>query len=217
MAPAPEPRFIVLEGIDGCGSTTAARRLVDALVARGEDARLTCEPSGGPIGKLIRQALRRELPRTDAGAPREPSWGTMSLLFAADRLDHVDSVIFPALAAGATVVSDRYDLSSLAYQSATSPGGAASVPWIRELNRRARRPALTIVIDVSAEVAAQRRSQRGGREELFEASDVQRRLAAIYARAEDLVPGDRVVHISGEGSVEETSELVLRAVLDARS
>jgi len=217
MVPTPEPRFIVLEGIDGCGITTAAQRLVDALVARGEDARLTCEPSDGPIGKLIRQALRRELPLTEAGAPREPSWGTMSLLFAADRLDHVDSVIFPALAQGATVVSDRYDLSSLAYQSATSPDAAGSVPWIRELNRRAMRPGLTIVIDVPAEVAAERRGRRGGREELFEASAVQRRLAAIYASAEELVPGDRVVHIPGEGGVEETSELVLEAVLAART
>ncbi len=211
------PRFIVLEGIDGCGSSTAARRLVEALGALGEDARLTCEPSGGPVGKLIRQALRRELPPTDAGAPREPSWGTMSLLFAADRLDHVDSVIAPALAAGATVVSDRYDLSSLAYQSATSPDAARSVPWIRELNARALRPGLTIVIDVPAEVAAERRRQRGGAEELYEASETQRRLAGIYARAEELVPGDRVVHVSGEGSVEETSQLVLDAVLAARA
>ncbi len=212
-----EPRFIVLEGIDGCGSTTAAKRLVEALAARAEDARLTCEPSDGPVGKLIRQALRRELPPTDAGAPREPSWEMMSLLFAADRIDHVESVIKPALAAGATIVSDRYDLSSLAYQSATSPDAARSVPWIRELNARALRPGLTIVIDVPAEVAAERRSHRGGAEELYEATDVQRRLADIYARAEDLVPGDRVVHVDGRGSVEETAELVLRAVIDARS
>ena len=117
-----------------------------------------------------------------------------------------------ASANGVTVISDRYDLSSLAYQSVTAPGGPEVVPWIRELNKRALRPDLTVVIDVPAEIAAERRGNRGGSEELFENMEIQRRLATVYAEAEELIPEDRVVHISGVGSVEEVGERLVAAV-----
>lgn len=132
----------------------------------------------------------------------------MALLFAADRLDHLDSLILPALQDGAIVISDRYDLSSLAYQSATAPGGAEVVPWIRELNARAMRPDLTIVLDVSAEVAEERRGRRGGSEELFEKREIQARLARLYLEAEALLPGDKVVHVAGDGDVDETAAAI---------
>lgn len=199
--------FIVIEGIDGCGSTTQAQRLVAALARRGHDARLTREPSDGPVGGLIRQVLERRL----EARPEGLSWAGMALLFAADRLDHVDAEIEPALSAGAIVVSDRYDLSSLAYQSVTSTERDA-VAWIRQLNRRARRPDLTIVIDVAPEIAERRRAERGGAEELFEKRELQRRLAEVYRDAERLVPDDRLVHISGDGSPEQIEAQVLAAV-----
>ena len=77
-----------------------------------------------------------------------------------------DCMILPALREGATVISDRYDLSSLAYQSATAPAGERVVPWIREINTCALRPDLTLVLDVSAETAEERRRVRGGTEEI---------------------------------------------------
>lgn len=205
--------FLVVEGIDGCGSTTHAKRLAKVLRTRGRDVRLTCEPTTGPIGALIRQVLQRRLFVPDADGPRAFAWSTMALLFAADRLDHLDSTIVPALREGATIVSDRYDLSSLAYQSVTAPSGERVLPWIREVNACALRPDLTIVIDVPAEVAEERRGQRGGTEEIFESHDIQRRLAAVYKHAEQLVPNDRLVHVSGEGSVEEVGSRILEAVL----
>jgi dTMP kinase len=205
-------RFIVVEGIDGAGSTTHSKRLSKVLRRRGDDVRLTCEPTAGPIGGLIRQVLQRRLFVPDATGPRAFAWSTMALLFAADRLDHLDSMIVPALRESATVISDRYDLSSLAYQSVTAPGGQDVVPWIRELNKRALRPDLTIVIDGPAEVAAERRGSRGGSEELFENMEIQRRLAGVYARAEELIPGDRVVHVSGIGEVDEVGQRLLAAV-----
>jgi dTMP kinase len=205
--------FIVVEGIDGCGSTTHSKRLAKTLRARGRDVRLTCEPTTGPIGALIRQVLQRRLFVPDSDGPRAFAWSTMALLFAADRLDHLDSTIVPALRSGAVVVSDRYDLSSLAYQSVTAPPGERVVPWIREVNVCALRPDLTIVIDVPAEVAEERRGQRGGAEEMFEARDLQVRLASVYRRAEELVPGDRLVHVSGEGNVEDVGSRILEAVI----
>ena len=204
--------FLVMEGIDGCGSTTHSRLLAKALKATGRDTHLTCEPSNGPVGGLIRQILQRRLFVADATGPRGFAWTTMALLFAADRLDHLDSLVIPALEDGAVVVSDRYDLSSLAYQSATSTDASAAIPWIRELNARAVRPDVTVVIDVPAEVAEERRRGRGGVEEMFEHRALQERLVAIYAKAEALVPGDRVVHVSGVGELEAVSARILDAV-----
>ena len=195
MKPYPG-RFIVLEGIDGSGTTTQAARLAAELERRGTPVCLTREPTPGPIGVLLRGALQEKWVPEPGEARRRVSWATFSLLFAADRLDHLDNVIVPALEAGRTVVSDRYDLSSLAYQSVTAPEGASVVPWIRALNARALRPDVTVVLYVPADIAEERRKARGGPPEIFEVSDLQRRLAAVYTRAEELVPGDRVVHVA---------------------
>ena len=207
--------FIVVEGVDGCGSTTHSRLLAKALRGTEREVVLTCEPTSGPIGGLIRQILQRRMVVHDSTGPRGFAWSTMALLFAADRLDHLDSIVMPALRAGSVVVSDRYDLSSLAYQSATAPEAQAAIPWIRELNGRARRPDVTIVIDVPAEVAEERRRSRGGVEEVFEKRELQERLVSIYEHAETLMPGDRLVHVSGVGEASEVSARILAAVLEA--
>lgn len=199
-------RFIVLEGIDGSGTTTQGRGLVALLSQAGVAARFTCEPSTGPLGVL----LRRLLSGADDGVCRD--WDCMALLFAADRLDHVAREVRPALAQGITVICDRYDLSSLAYQSATSTAEASPVPWIRALNQRALRPALTLVLDVDADVAESRRAERGAADELFERRDLQRRLAQIYAAAEQLVPGDRLVHVNANATVEDVRDAILGAI-----
>lgn len=209
--------FVVLEGIDGCGSTTHAKLLAKAIKSRGPEVVLTCEPSTGPIGGLIRQVLQRRLFVPDATGPRNFDWSTMALLFAADRMDHLDSTVAPALRAGQVVVSDRYDLSSLAYQSVTAHSGSESIPWIRELNAQALRPDVTIVIDVPAEVAEERRRSRGGVEELFEAREIQAKLATVYARAEELVPNDRVLHVNGTGEVQDVASRVFEALISAAS
>jgi dTMP kinase len=89
------------------------------------------------------------------------------------------------------------------------------VPWIRSLNARAIRPDLTVVLDVPAEVAAERRRGRGGVEEVFENRPLQDRLVSIYEHAESLVPGDRLVHVSGVGEATDVAIRVLAAVLEA--
>jgi dTMP kinase len=203
-----EGLFVVLEGIDGSGTTTQAERWAALLRSQGRRVHLTREPSTGPIGAEIRLVLTR---RIVLPAPRQAE--VMALLFAADRLDHLASEIEPRLREGYVVISDRYDLSSLAYQSITagavdSPGVVA---WIRELNRFARRPDATVVLDVSPEVAAARRRARGGADEIFDDGDLQARLAAAYRRAEELVPGDRVLHVDGD----QGADAVARSVAEA--
>lgn len=205
--------FVVLEGIDGSGSTTQAKRLVQRLVQSGVRAVFTCEPSDGNIGRLIRDALSHRL-EDSTGSPVVLDWVTLALLFAADRADHVHRSVDPELEMGTWVISDRYDLSSLAYQSVTSVPESenAALPWIRQLNSQVRRPDLTLVVDVTADTAAQRRQIRGGEAELFEVPELQRRLARVYAAAESLVPEDPLVHVDGERSVAEVSDQIWSAV-----
>lgn len=199
-------RFIVLEGIDGAGTTTQGQTLVATLESHGHPARFTHEPSALPIGALLRQIL--------VGGPgmARPDWDGMALLFAADRLDHVAREIEPLIAAGVTVVCDRYDLSTLAYQSATAGDEQAALPWLRAINQRARRPDVTLVLDVDAAVAEARRARRGGEPELFERRELQAQLAALYARAESLVPEERVIHLDANGALAEVEANVVAAL-----
>lgn len=204
--------FVVLEGIDGSGTTTQAALLAESLRARGCTVVLTREPTSRAIGTLIRAALQHQLVLPEGHTVTLPP-ASLALLFAADRLDHLEHVVEPALARGAVVISDRFDLSSLVYQSATDPDGAGALEWLRRINERARRPDLTVVVDVPAEVAEERRRLRGGVAELFEQRTLQERLAASYTTAETLVPGDRLVHVRGDRDQEAVRGDILDAVL----
>ena len=203
-------RFVVIEGIDGAGTTTQVARLAERLKKKGDRAvRTTREPSDGPVGTLVRQVLtgRIVLP-----GGRAPGWATMALLFAADRMDHVESEIEPFLAEGGVVLSDRYDASSLAYQSVSSGrGGEATIDWIRSLNRFALRPHLTIVLDVPPDVGAARREARGEAAQLYEQNEVQRALAAFYKDLTRHMPDDKVVLVDAVGTVDEVEHRVLDA------
>jgi dTMP kinase len=91
-------------------------------------------------------------------------------------------------------------------------GGVDAIAWIRELNRYARRPDLTIVLDVPAEVAAERRGRRRGNAEIFDADDIQRQLCGFYLTLERYFPNERIVHVDAVGSMEEVRERIGREV-----
>ena len=131
--------FVVLEGIDGAGTTTQAERLVTALRAEGYRASSTREPSDGPIGTMIRQALKGRLGLPNHAGPLGPQ--TLTLLFAADRVDHLEAQVLPALDRGEIVICDRYVLSSLAYQGMTLP-----MEWVSGINAFAARPDITLFL-----------------------------------------------------------------------
>jgi dTMP kinase len=193
--------LVVLEGIDGAGTTTQVARLADRLRAMRVLVRATREPSDGPVGTLVRQVLSGRVIVPGGGSP---GWATMALLFAADRMDHVESEIGPFVAAGGVMLSDRYDASSLAYQSVSSGVDAKdAVEWIRSLNRYVRRPELTIVLDVSPETASERRVRRGDAAQLYDQNEMQRQLAAFYKKLAKHMPGDRVAVIDGNGTIDE--------------
>lgn len=193
-------RFIVLEGLDGAGTTTQTERLAAWLASRGRRVHRTCEPSEGPVGRLIRATL--------AGRPEAPSPATLPWMFAADRADHLAREIGPALERG-DVVCDRYVPSSLAYQSLDHP-----LERIDALNRDFRRPDLTILLTLDAEVAWGRVTARGSAPELFERRDRLEAVAAAYRRVAALLRdrGEPLVEIDASVPVEAVEAAVREAV-----
>lgn len=198
--------FVVLEGIDGAGTTTQGERLAAALRAQGRKVLSTREPTDGPVGTLIRQALTGRLQLPGGRGPLGAQ--TLALLFAADRTDHLEAQLAPALEEGTIVICDRYVLSSLAYQGAMLPPR-----WVEAINAWARPPDLTLFLEVNSALAARRRAARGGEAELYEQEQTQQRVARQYLRAiRKRSRSDRVVRIDGEASVEEVTAAALAAV-----
>jgi len=202
-----EGMFIVLEGVDGAGTTTHSKRLVSSLKDADVPVHLSQEPSGGPLGALLRQALSGRLVSSSLEEKGPPAWNTMALLFAADRLDHLDVELLPNLRDGVTIVCDRYYHSSVAYQSATG-GGPGAIGWIRDVNKFARRPDLTIVLDVPARVAADRRRRRRGSEDIYDDEKLQAQLGDFYAQLEQHFPDERVVHVDADGELEDVAAAI---------
>ncbi|HET8539246.1 MAG TPA: dTMP kinase [Anaeromyxobacter sp.] len=200
-------RLLVVEGLDGAGTTTQARLLADALRAEGRAVHLTAEPSGGPVGALVRQVLSRRVAGRDGG-PFDPA--ALALLFAADRLDHAAVEIAPKLAEGVDVVSDRFTLSSLAYQGLA----VGDVAWVEAVNGRAPAPDLTVFLRVRPEVGLRRRHAASLDREIFEVAAFQRRVAASYERAVERLraAGQAVVVLDGEKPVDDVTREIHVAV-----
>lgn len=190
-------RFIVIEGADGVGTTTQTQALAQALRKRGRTVVTTCEPSQGLIGRMIRGSLAQAVDHpTDRKA--------LALLFAADRLDHVAREVAPALAAGTDVVTDRYVLSSLVYQSLDAP-----LAWVQELNRHAQAPDATVLLTIPAAVALKRLAQRRGRD-IFEDDESQ---LVVHRRYQELASAVGAMVVDGHAAPDAVTDRIL-AVLD---
>lgn len=177
--------FVVLEGIDGSGTTTQARLLTEYLEGDGfSSVVMTAEPSRiGWAGAAIRDRL-------SSGEGLDPL--ELANLFAIDREDHVKQVIEPALEKGSVVVCDRYVLSSVVYQG-VDPDMKRLVIG---LNGRFREPDLTVVLDVSAETAITRIESRGEERSAYETVEGLEKKRAGYREAAKAL--GNVVIIDGE-------------------
>ena len=158
--------FICVEGLDGCGKTTQAKLLVRRL-RRSYDAVYTAEPSGGRIGMFIKKHCLH--------SDKRSSGVIEALLFAADRFEHVENTVLPALKKGKIVISDRYVYSSLAYQGATG----LDLEWIEKINEHAVRPDLAIFIDVEPETVVQRLKPK---KSVMETLETQRKVRQVYVK-----------------------------------
>ncbi|HHV64745.1 MAG TPA: dTMP kinase [Peptococcaceae bacterium] len=181
-------KLIVLEGIDGSGISTQTVRLKNFLETKyGLKVVLTKEPSDGPIGTIIRQIL--------SGRVVGVSASSLALLFAADRLDHNNNKIKPALRQGDYVICDRYIWSSFAYQ-----GMQNDISWIKEINKYAYKPDLTIFIKVRPETSLKRILGSRFQTEIFEKVEILEQVLANYIKIftewKDL--GEEVRVINGE-------------------
>jgi dTMP kinase len=200
---AAEGKFIVLEGIDGAGTTTQAQMLHDYLVGRGLPRWLTREPTDGPLGGFIRDALSGAV-RTTEGGRFAPSESALCLLFAADRLEH-SRVIEEMRAVGRHVVCDRYIMSSIAYQSR---GPDISAERVIEANRGCARPDITFFLDVRVEDCLRRLEARGDSPTIYEKKDL---LEAINRNYETVRPVyeqhfGRLIEIDGMQAPEQVQE-----------
>lgn len=190
-------KFIVLEGVDGSGISTQASLLKNWLEENeGVYGRslFTKEPTDGPVGSIIRLALSKRLNTLDEKV--------MALLFAADRVDHIYSRedngqkagILAALNKGYNVVSDRYYLSSYAYQSRME-----DLVWLRQINVHALQPDLTIFLNVPVNESKKRRDKSRFHEELYEREDYLTEIRQNYLNIAQKLrdEGENIVIIDG--------------------
>ena len=189
-------RFICIEGVDGSGKTTQAKRLVKNLRSKGYDAVYTTEPSAGKVGILIRSHVLSRKSRVPIALE--------ALLFAADRVDHIQTDVEPSLKQGKIVVCDRYVCSSLAYQGAAG----LDLNWMDCINKFALKPDLTLFLDIPPEAALKRLNRKKSVMENV------RNLQKVRETYLNLVRQQRVICLDGNRSISEVAEDVLRIALE---
>lgn len=203
--------FIVLEGLDGSGTTTQTELLKEWFSQDGAvygRCVATCEPTAGPAGSMTRMALNHRLALDSR---------TMALLFAADRTDHIfkdadgrqEPGLYHMLHQGMHVVSDRFLLSSLAYQSLDLP-----MEWVYQINAQAIRPDITVFIDIDPAVSGKRLLEGRYHQDLFEASETQLRVQAQYEKAIQFLHGEghNVRRVDGSKPIHDVRDDILALV-----
>jgi len=201
-------KFITFEGIDGSGKSTQLRMLTGALREQGFDLITTQEPGGTPLGRRLRNAF---LETEETVAPMAEL-----LLFAADRAQHVELLIKPALAAGRVVISDRYADATFAYQGAGRGFNEKTVDQVINLATDGLKPDLTLFFDIPISTAISRRNARGEAGEKsnrmdFETAEFYERVRAAYLDVANKEP-QRYRVIDATGSVDQIQRDVLEIV-----
>jgi dTMP kinase len=194
--------FIAFEGGEGAGKSTQVTALAALLRADGHDVEVTYEPGATRIGAAVRSLLL-DPANTGLSARGE------AMLYAADRAEHVDSAILPALERGAVVITDRYVDSSLAYQGAGRPLDPAKVGWLNEWATGGLTPHLTLLLDVDPVVGL----RRAGEPDRLESEPLafHQAVRAGFLALADREPG-RYVVIDANQDPDLVQELVVAAV-----
>ncbi len=184
-------KFIVLEGVDGSGTTTQAQLIEKTLKERGIIVHRTAEPTTGPLGLMIRQILNGRFVTTQ-NKPIDPK--VVALLFAADRVDHIQNEITPYLEKGITVISDRYDLSSFVYQGLFT----GDTDWVKEINKYAIKPDLLIYLDIDGDSAFERISKNRVFLDAYEKKELLTSYSKLYKKEFELYNIKNKIEINGK-------------------
>lgn len=210
--PSKKARFITFEGGEGVGKSTQVKRLVANLERVGISAVRTREPGGTPKAEAIRSFILQ-------GKSEDMGAGAEAVLFAAARLDHVDQLIAPNLAAGNWVICDRFSDSTRAYQGLTGGVDDHTIDALEELALHGCAPDLTILLDMDPEIAFKRVELRAMEDgvpsvaDRFEKQDLNwhRKLREGFLKIAEKNP-DRFVIIDANAEVDEMEAAVWRAV-----
>lgn len=196
--------FIALEGGDGAGKSTQVEAMADWIRAKGHEVVVTREPGATPVGKRLRSIL---LDVSSAGLSNRAE----ALLYAADRAEHVDTVVRPALERGAVVITDRYIDSSVAYQGAGRDLSPTEIARISRWATSGLVPNLTVLLDVSPETARERFTEAPDRLE-SEPAEFHQRVRAGFLTLAAADPGRYLVVDAGQDP--ESVSTVVRHRLD---
>lgn len=203
-------KFITFEGIDGSGKSTQLRMLSGDLRGRGLDFIATHEPGGTPLGRRLRESF---LETEETVAPMAEL-----LLFAADRAQHVEFLIKPALAEGRIVISDRYADATFAYQGAGRGFPEETVNEIIRLATGGLKPDLTLFFDITVDNAIRRMAERHKTGERRNRMDVE--TAEFYSNVRNAYLGiadaepERFKVLDANGSIEDTHAKVTAIITD---
>lgn len=197
--------FVVVEGPDGAGKSTLVAALSARMREQGVDHLAVREPGGTPVAEALRSELLADGRKWEAGAEL--------LYMVTARADLVARVIRPALDAGKVVISDRYDLSTLAYQGAGRGLPAEQVRWVNNAATGGLIPDVTLVLDVDTATGEERRASAGKGDRLDrEDAGFHQRVAEAYLAAE----GPGVHHLNGGASPEAVMDAAWQALVTAR-
>jgi dTMP kinase len=202
-------RFITFEGGEGTGKSTQIKLLAERLDAAKQRTLITREPGGSPGAEIIRHLVLSGIGKLIGGAEAE------TLLFAAARDDHVQSVIEPALAQGSWVLCDRFSDSTRAYQGRLGAVDPGVLNAMERVTIGTLKPDLTIILDVPVEIGIERaRARRGaGAPDRFEAEDIDfhRGLHDAYRQIATDEPA-RCVLIDANAEIDAVAERIWSAV-----
>lgn len=191
--------FIVLEGIDGCGKSTQAKLLKQHFAKLGQEALLTFEPGNTAAGKKLREMIL-----TDRSISLHPR--TELLLFNADRVEHVEKVIRPALADNKVVISDRYIYSTIAYQIGGRGFDEKIIDFLNDFTTDGLYPDYVFYIDLAPEVALSRITEK----DKFEAEKIEfyNNIADKYRQLADTLPNFHL--LDGSKSIAEIQQDIIK-------
>lgn len=187
---------IVIEGLDGAGTTTQMKLIAKRLEDEGKKVFVTHEPTDNPIGKMVRDVLQKKIKTTP---------NALALLFASDRDDHLynkEYGLMEKIQEGYVIITDRYKYSSIAYQ-----GAECDIEYIKAINNNFPHPSHLIFIDTSPESCMERIEKRGSEKELFEKVEFLKKVRDNYLAQFTSLPQEvNFLLINGEKSIGEIED-----------